>query len=402
MNETKPALKIAYIMSRRFPSRETDTQQVIRTVDALASLGVKIDLLIPREYQSLLRGTAAAEQHIRDFYATSHPFGIRFLLGNPPGTWELHRLSHGLIAAFRAAIGSYDLVYTRSLLALGASLLLGKKVIFETYRLLNREAPWMANLLRYFSSWPNFLGVFVHSRMARNSLEEAGLPRQKLAVVYNGYAPSEMEPYLTRADARAILKFDPEQPVVCYTGHLRKNKGLESIIETARLTPEIRYILVGGTPDDRQILEARLTSETLRNVDCLGWYPSSELHRFLYAADILIIPPSARPLTVYGRTVLPMKIFTYLAAGRPIVGPKLPDLEEIFQDGKQARLVEPDNPQATAEALRQILRSPELAEAMSQACLTIRPQFTWQERAKNIVTQIAEWETVKPGENQGD
>lgn len=45
-------------------------------------------------------------------------------------------------------------------------------------------------------------------------------------------------------------------------------------------------------------------------------------------ADVLVIPPSADPLQQFGRTVLPLKVFQYLAAGRPIVTGEVPDTAE--------------------------------------------------------------------------
>src|ERR1700760_3858052 len=70
---------------------------------------------------------------------------------------------------------------------------------------------------------------------------------------------------------------------------------------------------------------------------------------YLFAADILIIPPSRAPLDRFGDCVLPLKTFAYLAAGRAILAPRSPDTAELLRDGETALLVPPDDSEAAAE-----------------------------------------------------
>jgi glycosyltransferase involved in cell wall biosynthesis len=128
-------------------------------------------------------------------------------------------------------------------------------------------------------------------------------------------------------------------------------------------------------------------------VRVLGWKPASELPALLYAADLLLIPPSASPLHEHGRTVLPMKLFTYLAAGRPILAPCLPDLQELLTDGDNALLVPPDDITAAAAAARRLLRDRDLAERISTAALDRSRGLTWRARAERLIAQIEAWGT---------
>jgi len=47
----------------------------------------------------------------------------------------------------------------------------------------------------------------------------------------------------------------------------------------------------------------------------------------------------------------PTKLYEYMAAGRPIVASRLGQIAEVLEDQVTALLVEPDNPQALAEAI---------------------------------------------------
>jgi glycosyltransferase involved in cell wall biosynthesis len=62
------------------------------------------------------------------------------------------------------------------------------------------------------------------------------------------------------------------------------------------------------------------------NVHILGWRPYASLPSYLRAIDIALLP---QRLNDYTRAMFPMKFFEYLAAGRRIVGTRLPALAEF-------------------------------------------------------------------------
>ena len=74
-----------------------------------------------------------------------------------------------------------------------------------------------------------------------------------------------------------------------------------------------------------------------------------------------------------------------MAAGKPILATQLPSVTEVLIDGKNAVLVEPDNPQAIAQGIRHIMADKEFRCRISaQAWQDVRA-YTWEERAQKIV-----------------
>jgi glycosyltransferase involved in cell wall biosynthesis len=102
-----------------------------------------------------------------------------------------------------------------------------------------------------------------------------------------------------------------------------------------------------------------------------------------------LIPPTSAPLQRFRRTVLPMKVFMYLAAGRPILAPRLPDVEEVLTDGQTARLVVPDDPAEAANALTHLLADRALQDRLSRNALALAAQYTWTARARRIMDFVA-------------
>ena len=161
---------------------------------------------------------------------------------------------------------------------------------------------------------------------------------------------------------------------------MNAEKGLDQLLALAVLRPEILFVLVGSEGEGP--IEAAAAGRA--NVRIVGWQAPAGLPAWLSAADVLLIPPSRAPLDRFRNCVLPLKLFSYLAASRPILAPVAPDTAELLRDGENAVLVPPDKPEAAAAALDRILGDPAFAARLGAAALEQARALTWDRRAKAI------------------
>jgi glycosyltransferase involved in cell wall biosynthesis len=99
-------------------------------------------------------------------------------------------------------------------------------------------------------------------------------------------------------------------------------------------------------------------------------------------ADVLILPN--RPSAISTDFTSPLKLFEYMASGRPIVASDLPSFREILRDGENALLVEAGNPQALVAGITRIKDDPALAARLArQAAADVR-DYTWPRRAERL------------------
>ena len=103
-----------------------------------------------------------------------------------------------------------------------------------------------------------------------------------------------------------------------------------------------------------------------------------------------MLPPTAKPLGTHGGAVLPIKTFSYLAAGRAILGPKLPDISEVLVDGRNACLVPPDDPTNAAVLLRELLSDENHLKRLSKEACRTASELTWDARAERIKSWLLE------------
>jgi glycosyltransferase involved in cell wall biosynthesis len=215
----------------------------------------------------------------------------------------------------------------------------------------------------------------------------AGIPQEKLLVLHNGVDNSDMLPRLGKSAARQALGLDTKLPYVVYTGNMQPNKCIESIIDMAALLPKVRFLLVGGRPEDLERLRAYAQSLKADNVDLVERRPIAEVSSYLYAADVLVIPPVSAPLEKFGKTVLPFKLFPYLAAGKPILAPDQPDMRELLVNGENGMLVPPDDAPGNSVLLESLLNDAALQARLSSMALETSEALTWESRA----TKFKNW-----------
>lgn len=368
-------MRIAYATDQLLPRTATDAEQLMATVAALGRAGAEVDLLMPAH---AWRPAPDADALAR-FYEVTPSFQVKALRGAAPTFRGLEKLAHGLAVARRRAARSADVLYTRNLPTVLAALRRGAApVVYETYRPWPDQRPRRAPLFRWIFAHPRFLGAVLHSRLAAESYRRIGATDAQLLVAHNGYDPARLAPVLSRTEARATTGL-PEQPTVTYAGHVSLDKGLGLVLDVAEALPDVRFVLVGSKSEGP--VERRAAG--LANVAVVPWQPFSETVPYLYAADVLLIPPTRGPLEAVGNTVLPMKTFLYMAAGRPVFGPATPDLEEVLTDGRSACLVPPDDLTAAIAALRDLLADPGLQHRLADAARA--DVQTWDERAERVL-----------------
>lgn len=177
--------------------------------------------------------------------------------------------------------------------------------------------------------------------------------------------PGEV-PHDETLSLRRRLALPPESPIILYSGTFEAYQGLDLLIGAIpallAAVPSARFVLVGAERAGRAGL-GRAAEDLVRSgtLTVVERQPRSAMPVYLAMADILVSPRS------FGGN-LPLKIFDYLAAGRPIVATDISTHRAVLTR-RTAVLVEPDA-DALAGGILSILRRPsrgrELGEAARQ------------------------------------
>ncbi|MGZ4759168.1 MAG: glycosyltransferase family 4 protein [Acidimicrobiales bacterium] len=153
--------------------------------------------------------------------------------------------------------------------------------------------------------------------------------------------------------------------VVMYAGNVGLSQSLELVLAAAvalREDPDVVFVINGGGAA-RGDLERR--AQGLDNVRFVDMQPKERLPEVLAAGDLHVVPLK-RGLAW---SSVPSKLYSILAAGRPIVasvdlGTEVARTVELAGAGLA---VGPDDPEAFTKAIRRLLDAPDEAAAMGSA-----------------------------------
>lgn len=373
-------MNVLYAYDTPMPDTGADTEQVVNTVSALARHGLGMELLLPGPVTG--PGNAAA---LREYYRTSGDWPLHLLRWRGHGIRLLEKWAFALRAPSHLAVRKADLVYTRNLPGAWRMLRAGHRVVYEHFRPWGDQIPPLQPFLRAVLRHQRLVGAVFHSEHTMASYRRLGVPDDRMLVAHNGWDAARMEPRLTQTEARTQLGLPVDQFTVVYSGRMNLRKGLDIVLDAARAAPEISFVLVGSEGEGPVEEQAR----ALLNVRIVDWLRSHELAPWLYAADVLLIPPSLAPLQRHGNTVLPIKLFLYLAAGRAILAPEAPDTAELLRHGENSVLVEPGKVGLTVATLRALAADPARTSRIGAAAFATAASLTWDARAARIASFLA-------------
>jgi glycosyltransferase involved in cell wall biosynthesis len=376
--------RIAIINDDRYPSRWTNTQQTIKTASALVAGGSNIEVVLPRMWDVMFTSNDKRRKLLEEYYGVPGGFGLTQIPSVPPSPLRIEKAVHGVLAPIYSVIAGHDVVYSRNILPLMLALAAGKSVVFESHRVLREHYPVTYRAVKAVMRHPRFLGVVTNAAMIADSFVEMGFAPERVAIAHNCFDPADMQPRLSKAEARLRLGLPATDKIVCYSGHIQKSKGIGMIVAMAAKTPELHYLICGGFPADVEAAKKLAREAGAPNMTFTGWIDVHKLSAYLYAADVLLIPPTSAPLQRHGNTVMPIKTYTYLAAGRTIVAPRQDDVREVLHDGENCLLVTPDQLDEAVATVRRAVTEPGLAERLGAQAAQDSQLYTWEARAKLI------------------
>ncbi len=383
-------LRIAVVSSTHLPSAGADTEVIVNTAAALGRAGAEVTLVVPWLWRR------RRLEEICGFYGVKPTFRLAPLLVWPLPSRALpaEQLFHGLFAGLHPAVRRADVVHSREPLPLLAAHLTGRPWSFETYRRHAQEKPWLPALLRR-ARLHRALGATAHSEASRADLIALGFPAEAVVTARPGFSLERFEPHLSREEARRQTGLPGDAPIVAYAGNIHASKGMEQLLELARRLPGVRFVIVGGRPGDVRALAADITGLGLGNLTLVGHRRPSEVAPYLFAADALFAPHLQFNIRAgwleerFGSRVLPgtpLKLYSYLAAGRAIVGADQPINRELLRHEENALLFPADRLDVAADAVRRILADPALAARLGERGRASAAGFTWERRAEVMLS----------------
>ena len=344
-------------------------------IKALGTLGHHVDLV------TYPIGRDVALPNLRIFRSPRPPFVTRVPIGPSAVKVVLDALMLVTIAR-RALAGGYDAIHSHEemgLVGMWLSKLMGIPHLYDMHsslpqQLSNFRFSGSALLRRVFDAAETRMiagsdVVITICQELQDTVTAMGHGDRAILIENVMGGDVEEPPTLTPASLRERWGIPADAPIVLYTGTFEAYQGLEMLIQAATLLaqthPAARVLIVGGEPAQVAAAQQLAAATRAGNVVFTGQQPAREIPAFVAASAVLASP------RIRG-TNTPLKIYSYLRSGTPIVATNLLTHTQVLS-AAVASLVAPE-PAPFAAAVAALLDDPGAGRALADAARRLSDQ----------------------------
>lgn len=300
------------------------------------------------------------------------------------GTPRVRQWRYGWQAVNEVRKHQPDVIYGRHLPAMTLASFLGIPLLYEVHQQRSGRGSRLENWLFRRPSFAQL--TTISDALRREYLTRHPVLAKKRVLVAHSAANTD-----TRAsNPPARSANDPLR--IGYTGHLYPGKGIETITALATRLPTFEFHVLGGTTDS--LLPWSNPAGRPPNLTLHGHVRPCEVAEWQRQMDVLILPCQHRVSSAGGKDISawtsPLKLFEYLASGRPVVASDLPVLREVLQDGVNSLLVPPGDIEAWAEALQRLTDPDMRATLGAGGRQSVEDGHTWSHRAQQVLQGVCQ------------
>ncbi len=379
-------MKIVYIANSRIPTTKAHGFQIIKMCEAFSKAGVNIKLWIPKRFNSI-------KDSPFNYYGIKPLFEIkkfpvidliplsRFL---GPVANIIESLSFAISVIFNLPKDD-SLIYSRDQFVLWFLSFSNRKFTYEVHTFPRKPK-------FYKRIWRKAHKIVTITNGLKNLIIKQGISSEKILVAPDAV---DLAAFNAISDDKEELRIElglsgKDSFFVGYIGKFKTlgmEKGISTMIESLPLLDkDTKMVFVGGEESEINIYKALASrSNVFSQVLFFGHQPYIKAVKYMKAVDALIIPSPNKPF--YAIYSSPLKLFEYMASGRPIIASDLPALREILND-KNALFFKPDDANDLARAIKMLENSQMLGYNLSQQALADVKNYTWDNRAKKILDFI--------------
>lgn len=374
-------LKIYYIANARMPTERAHGIQLAKMCEAFIEEGVDMELVVP--------GRKTLSQTIQDFYGLRVEVPVKKL---PVIDWYA-RGSWGFVTGSCSFMVSYFFYFLRKRIRGERGIIYTTDIDqFSFFLIPFLCMPYVVEMhdakkksFRFAFFLSRARGIVAINTIIKQALCEVfGLDAKRIVVHPNGIDRESFRTPPTKFEARSMLGVPQEKVIVLYVGKFYAWKGMEVLCDTAALSQDILFFLVGGTIQEFEITTGRRDMPS--NMVVVGHKDFKEIPKWLAAADMVVLLGTKQNDYSFLHTS-PMKLFEYMAARKPIIASNTPANREIISE-QEAYFYEPDNASDLAAKIWHVFRNPEEASIKTIRAADMVARFSWQRRAEEILEFI--------------
>lgn len=235
------------------------------------------------------------------------------------------------------------------------------------------------------------LNFFISGFLLKRIMQEQMDPERD-KVVHNGTNIEKFKPLKNKKELREKLGYPKDHFIIGYVGTLDYHKKMNLLLEVMKSLekdyPKVKLVILGDGAAFYD-LKKQIFDFNLENlVELKGWVDHHLINEHLNCFDVAVHHHANDYMS-------PLKIFEYLSAGIPVIGPDIPSIREIFSDKDELLLTKPVKADIYENLLKIIENKPEIQGLPLRGMKLIQEKYTWYHYTSEIIGIIEKKRKLK-------
>ncbi|AJW71830.1 glycosyltransferase family 4 protein [Nitrosopumilus adriaticus] len=322
-----------------------------------------------------LKGIGGVAQHVRDLikFLKENGHHVDVLSSENTPVIPIKKLKNPsfLISSFLKAklMKPYDIVHAQHpIAALAMKNISGKKIL--TIHGIYSEQIGML----HGQSSSNF-----SNKYEKNAFEWADAVTAGSKEAFEYY--SKLGPKVTFIPNAIDIKSIPSgidtryEKQIIFAGRLSKEKGILTILETAKNLPkDIHLLIVGDGPEKETVTESIKTN---KNIHYLGYQPKEKTIPLIRGSKLLIQPSLAEGISA--------TLLEAMACKTPVIATAIGGNVELFENNKTGILIEPNSSVELLNSINSIIHNTEKLQKLSNNAFELVQEYDWSNIGKKYL-----------------
>ncbi|PIR74204.1 MAG: hypothetical protein COU35_04050 [Candidatus Magasanikbacteria bacterium CG10_big_fil_rev_8_21_14_0_10_47_10] len=143
----------------------------------------------------------------------------------------------------------------------------------------------------------------------------------KLCVKY-GWPKEKFVPIVHPVDTTTFSVSEKGGDYVAFVGRLSEEKGLDVLLDAAKQTADIPYVIIGDGPE-RKNIQARIKKERIHNIRLTGFESGERLRKLMDGARLFVVP------SIWYENY-PLSVLEPKAKAKVVIGTKIGGIPELL------------------------------------------------------------------------
>lgn len=364
-------MKIFYVSPSNIPSNEANLVHVIQQVVHFAKSN-KVNVYLTTSYFSKPQFNKYLHKRFKlvtnkniNFFSIIFPFN------------KFRAIVIGIFALFSIFINSRsnDLIISRNIFFSFIASFLNKKHIYEIH---NMESSIHGFMQKIILQNKNIIFVTISKKLKKYLINKFNI-QNRIHVLHDAASEFKINSFNTKKN----IYRKSDHIVCCYTGTIDVGRGIELIIDIAKNNQNIIFNIAGGVKNKNLADSLR----KINNINFYGYISHHDVQNLICKSDVLLMPYE-KGISIGSNKIdssqwmSPLKMFEYMASGKPIISSDLSVLREVLKNDYNAYLVKSKNVNDWITVIKKAYKNKKIG---INALDDFKKNYTWDIRSKRII-----------------